>query len=377
MKRVNEYEILNGDKVLAEFSVVEEETSAYITNVKEKGMAPTWMNGMNMFIRGREIPANRENEEIVRRVSGCTTLNKWLQISHALSLNDTIWVREKGSSLQWSDVSLHDKKFNKEIAEAAIDGIETEEKHCVESPELATGGKFAKCWVKEDDRTYLVKAGSNGFANAGLEPYSEFYAQQILEALGIRHIGYRLNTHNDRVVTECDLMTSKDVGFISYGTYMKGKSIQDVIKDYDKLGYGKQAREMFIADAIMMNSDRHLNNFGFIMANRTYKIIGTAPLFDHNMSLLCRATERDLESIESAGKYIENTNMQHSLGGDFIKVSRGIISSDMRFETEMRKKLKNMRGFKFEKDKNYNLPLKRMDMLEKVINYQIDSILRA
>ena len=69
--------------------------------------------------------------------------------------------------------------------------------------------------------------------------------------------------------------------------------------------------------------------------------------------------------------------MQHSLGRDFIKASKDILSSDMRFETEMRKKLKNMRGFKFEKDKNYNLPLWRLDMLEKVINHQIDSILGA
>ena len=44
------------------------------------------------------------------------------------------------------------------------------------SPELTTNGMLAKCWRRIDGKIYLYKAETNGFANSGLEPYSEYYA---------------------------------------------------------------------------------------------------------------------------------------------------------------------------------------------------------
>lgn len=41
--------------------------------------------------------------------------------------------------------------------------------------------------------------------------------------------------------------------------------------------------DMIIADAVMLNQDRHLGNFGFIVENDTGKIVKTAPLYDHNI----------------------------------------------------------------------------------------------
>ena len=40
---------------------------------------------------------------------------------------------------------------------------------------------------------------------------------------------------------------------------------------------------MLIADAVILNQDRHLGNFGFIVENDTGKIVATAPLYDHNI----------------------------------------------------------------------------------------------
>ena len=48
------------------------------------------------------------------------------------------------------------------------------------SPELATSGSFAKCWVREGGQISLMKRGSEGYANAGFEPYSEALAASLL-----------------------------------------------------------------------------------------------------------------------------------------------------------------------------------------------------
>ena len=48
------------------------------------------------------------------------------------------------------------------------------------SPELTTDGSFRKCWKKEDGVIYLYKRGISGAYNAGLEPYCEALASEII-----------------------------------------------------------------------------------------------------------------------------------------------------------------------------------------------------
>lgn len=51
------------------------------------------------------------------------------------------------------------------------------------SPEFTSEGSFEKCWVKETGGACLYQKGSSGFANAGLEAYSEYYASQLSSRL--------------------------------------------------------------------------------------------------------------------------------------------------------------------------------------------------
>lgn len=60
----------------------------------------------------------------------------------------------------------------KPIAKIAFEGGLYGKEFTTTSPEFGTSGSFAKCWVKEDDGIYLLKRGSEGARNAGLEPYS-------------------------------------------------------------------------------------------------------------------------------------------------------------------------------------------------------------
>lgn len=70
------------------------------------------------------------------------------------------------------------------------------------SPEFATSGSFAKCWVREGDQVSLLKRGSEGYANAGFEPYSEVLAAEVLQAASIDHVPYTIEKFHGKLASQ-------------------------------------------------------------------------------------------------------------------------------------------------------------------------------
>lgn len=86
-ERTVKYVLLNKDVVIAEFEVdVIFDTIAVVEQFVE---LPYWFDDIGNFIRNRRAPKQRENIEELLRLSGCDTLQGFLDISHALSLVDT------------------------------------------------------------------------------------------------------------------------------------------------------------------------------------------------------------------------------------------------------------------------------------------------
>ena len=59
--------------------------------------------------------------ELLERYN-CNDLEGFLNVTHALSLNDTFWVKPETSPLKWDDVSLYRNEFDELVAAAAFDG---------------------------------------------------------------------------------------------------------------------------------------------------------------------------------------------------------------------------------------------------------------
>lgn len=66
----------------------------------------------------------------------------------------------------------------------AYTGYGSSDKAFTTSPELTTDGMLPKAWRSVNGGIYLYKGGSSGAANAGNEPYAEYYAAQIAEGNG-------------------------------------------------------------------------------------------------------------------------------------------------------------------------------------------------
>ena len=125
-------------------------------------------------------------------------------------------MKRADEDISWNDVSLYRNPFDDVIARIAFDGTGIYgRQNSPTSPEFATSGSFAKCWVREGDQVSLLKRGSEGYANAGFEPYSEVLAAEVLQAASIDHVLYTIENFHGKLASKCPLFTSEKVGFVS------------------------------------------------------------------------------------------------------------------------------------------------------------------
>ena len=63
-----------------------------------------------------------------------------------------------------------------------------------------------------------------------------------------------------------------------------------------------EMENMYILDFLIMNEDRHLNNFCIIRDVNTLKLIGVAPIFDNGMALNVDYYSEDEATISGYGR---------------------------------------------------------------------------
>ena len=358
------YLLLNKNQKIAKFSV--DEVFDTITIEEQYIKLPSWYGDLDTFIQNRRAPKHRENIEKLLQQSGCNTLSGFLNISHALSLIDTFWVKDEHSNLDWEAVSLFTHPFNEVIAKTAFEGGLHDQQLSTTSPEYGTDGSFAKCWIRENETIKMLKRGSSGASNAGLEPYSEFYASQLVSKFTSNFVNYDLRTKDNRLCSVCDIFTSEDYGFIPYAAVDQGNtSVMQVLRNMKDLGFADEAKTMFVVDALIMNADRHKNNFGFIIDNKTLEIQAMAPLFDHNLALMTYAIDADELTFDS--EYYREYGPR--IGDEWVKAAAMCLTS------KTRKLLIDLHDFKFEKHRKLNLPDWRLESLTVMLHDTIEAVL--
>ena len=133
---------------------------------------PFGYTNLTDFLERRKAPKHRAHIAELLRQYGCQELDGYLDVTHALSLNDTFWVKRVDSPLKWREVSLYRNPFNEVISEAAFDGSPSSSTFSSTSPEFSTDGQYAKCWIRENNAIWLYKTGGvlvwNHFRNIWL-----------------------------------------------------------------------------------------------------------------------------------------------------------------------------------------------------------------
>lgn len=360
------YQLMNKDVVVAEF----EESTAYGEYVYEQvglvlAALPFGCTDINEWIDGRRIAKHRRAIQKLLHELGMTDRHSFIGMARCLSLSDSFWMKPANEELTWDEVSLFSNPFDYVIAHIAFDGAGMfGRENSPTSPEFATSGSYAKCWIRDPNGDiFMLKRGSTGAANAGFEPYSEKFASDLLDAAGVEHVPYSLMNYHGTLASSCPLFTSEDEGFVPAYRAMNGRiGISEILSFAGSFGDEARAREMLVMDAIMWNSDRHTGNFGFLVNNDSGELTGFAPLFDHNLACLPSMMEMDSLDEFLAGA------PGPKLGGTFEGVARELLTSDLRAT------LISLRDFDYE-NPGFDCPQWRVDMLNELKERQIDMIL--
>ena len=320
--------------------------------------------GLGHWLRHRTIPKNRAFVHDLLAKSGLN-LNRPLgiiDVCKGLSLNDCYWVVKSGDETPFAQANLYDNRFSNILAELAFTGYGSKVRASLfSSPEFTTNGMLRKCWRRIGGKVYLYKGGTEGASNTGNEPYSEFYAAQVAAAMDIRAIPYGLSKWKGILCSTCELFTSKEYAYLPIGHLVSKGGLKAVRAYYEKLGpeFVNALNEMLVFDAVICNTDRHFGNFGVLVDNRTNAITSPAPLFDHGNSLFNFAGTDAWADSTALEEYIET--LYPSVYDDFLGTAKSVLTP------ELREKLRHLLTFHFKKHSRYNLPPKRLRMIEKQI----------
>lgn len=323
---------------------------------------------LKLIINQRKPAKNREYLEKLLEQMQINSTTGYLDISYGLSLNDTLWFKpiDANNSINWATLNLYDNEFNETIAHFAFCGQGLAGIHMkTTSPEFGTNGMLPKCWHREEDnQIYLYKGGTSGCSNTGNEPYSEYMCSCILAAMNMPNfVPYTLKHYHKSLVSSCKIFTSKEIGYTPLCNYSNPIDFTDIIDTFDSLGLREQFDNLMIFDALVYNTDRHLNNYGLLINNDTYQVEGMAPIFDNGCGMLPYYT-----MDKNIDEYAKQYDYQNSgLSNDDILL--------LCLRDRHKKMIAPLADFTFPKHPLFDLPEERVARLEDLLHRRVRYIL--
>ena len=331
------------------------------------------------WINRRKAPKNRQFvEKILSAIDDSDNPMKYVDVSHALSLNDAYWITNDIMEYKWDKLNLYSHPFDEALSYVAFTGYSQKVSGLLSSPEITSSGMLKKCWSNREDGIYLLQGDDVFQSNDGRSQAThEFYAAQVAEAFGIEHIDYGLEEFHHRngnkeIVCICKLFTSENEGFVDASIVAGDKGVDVNNLDLSSLSVQKQFSDWFgefyadmmVFDSLIINRDRHLGNFGMIVDNNTGEYLRPAPLFDNGCSMLLGASKFDLK--EGYTDYVASLYCKYM---DCDKQARLFVQE--RHISRLRKLL----DFQFVKHPKYNISDETLKVMSKFIQERARKII--
>lgn len=367
----NVYHLKLYDDILVTFSLEEKGLEGLVVEVlsydeSKKHLLPINMEltakGIIKWLSNRVIPKNRAFVDEILKAFGLSVNDTKgiIDICLGLSLNDSYWVTPVEFEGKFVDYNLFENPFSEALSLVAYTGVGSAEKAFSTSPEFTTNGMLRKAWRHiENDGIYLYKGGTEGAANTGNEPYSEFYACQVAKTMGLNCVEYDLENWKGILASKCRLFTDIDTSFVPISRLIKDRTLKNALDYYAGLGkpFYDDLCSMLVFDAVIYNEDRHFGNFGILRDNHTGKIIKPAPIFDNGLSLFNFAMADDLENLSEYAK-----TRTPPYGVTFDEVCKAVIGS------KQKSQLRKLLNFTFTRHPSINLPEERLTAIETQIS---------
>lgn len=305
-----------------------------------KTLGANLLKQINDWFKGRGIPSWRKDLEKLLEKLNVSSKEELLNKSYALSLSDQYWLKEENSNVKWQDINFFTNDFEYEAyLEASLDSSSnlttSPDKAILRSPNNTTDGMLQKGWIIENGKRILAKGT---YTSSREEPFNEWLASQISKRLGFYYCNYFVEwTDKTKLISKCENFVSEDEEIISAYDVFKSEKKPNNINDYEFYiqvlekhnvpNARKNVEDMFILDYLMLNTDRHLKNFGVIRNVNTLEWVRTTPIFDTGQSMECDKYLDEINFSYGTGKFFTNTNKNYE---DILKViGKNIVNIDI------------------------------------------------
>ena len=288
----------------------------------------------NNWFKGRGIPSWRKDLEKLLERLNVSSSEELLNKAYGLSLSDQYWLKAIYDNISWSNINFFDNDFEYEAyLEASLDSSFSH-KHLdpsiLKSPNNTTDGMLQKGWIIEDGKRKLVK-GTYSFSRE--EPFNEWLASNICKRLGFDYCDYQIE-FNDlaKLISKCDCFINENQEIVSaydiFRTKVKPNGINDyefyirILEEQGVPNARKDVENMFILDYLIINSDRHMKNFGIIRDVNSLKWLKVTPIFDSGESMQCDKYTDEINFNRCYGKFFSNPSKNYE---DILKTSKDSV----------------------------------------------------
>jgi len=250
------------------------------------------IKSLNEWWLGRSIPASRSGIRDALEAMNISSTNMLLEKCFGLGLSDQYWINNPQKPLEWERINFFENPFSEDVGNALFGKIPDEEIDLI-SPDNTSDGWLQKKWIIVEGKRMLLKGGSSP---AYQEPLNEALASTLMRRLNIPHVDYTLTTLNNLPMSLCEDFVTTDTELVSaWHILLAGEKRLNHISIYEHflntcemlgiLNMRESIEKMLVLDFLIVNVDRHFNNFGAIRNANTLEWLGSAPIFDCGTSL--------------------------------------------------------------------------------------------
>jgi len=293
------YQIMHKNKIVASISttgkafVYLEQYMPYDLYFEEDDDIDTRVNNLNVFYHwcaSRVLSLDRKYAKVILNSIGmpqAITDKDRAKISlsyHCVSLTDVFWVRNDKDKILFEQINIYNNPLNEALVDLTLKGhqMSVTNKELQElAPDLSTKGCFSKAWIRKNGSFVLLKDGGTDVVKR------EILASRICQCFDFKQVRYSEYFYDGEPVTQSEIVTSIDYSIVSKAAF----DIYAVNHDLDTIEICKEIDPetfygMNILDYLIGNTDRHEENWGFLVENKNNHYISLYPLMDFNQCFL-------------------------------------------------------------------------------------------
>lgn len=241
-------------------------------------------DGFTGWIRERAIDLNTvQHRNLVSELLGSRDKVHLALMTHMFSISDTFTCFEEGEFTPRRQ--LCDPKAHEAVSDYILLTSDTSVRKALPiTPNVSTDGSFTKTWKYENGEWWLYKLQSSEATRSEVE-ISRVLRDCGWDAAEYRYVGsYRKRIKSRNFLGEDEFFEPYDSFRYAFSDISEDDDI--VMTNLSSLGetYRSAWKRILLADALFLNGDRHMRNFGVIRSARTGEVLRLAPNFDNNQA---------------------------------------------------------------------------------------------